>query len=50
MDFIDILNYQPFGNLRILHFVMFSFMILVARIEWKEWRIEKNEKKYKKRY
>ena len=50
MHLFDILNYQPFGDLRIIHLLMIFFLILLAWIECKEWIIEKNGNKFKKRY
>ena len=50
MTWIDLLNYQPFGNLRIMHFIMLFVLCWIAWFEWKEYKGEKKRKKFKKIY
>jgi len=35
MDFIEILNYQPFGGMRVMHYIMLFILIHVIWMEVK---------------
>jgi len=39
MDFIDILNYQPFGGMRVMHYIM---LFIVIHIIWLEVKVYLN--------
>ena len=41
MDFIEILNYQPFGGMRVMHYIM---LFIVIHVIWLEVKVYLNNR------
>ena len=41
MDFIEILNYQPFGGMRVMHYIM---LFIVIHVVWLEVKVYLNNR------